>query len=84
MASPTAKMKGLVEATVQRNGSFLDLRIRDTGPGLGTLQQDGHGIGLKNTRERLAHFYHDDFAMKAQPLAAGGYEVSITIPYERG
>jgi sensor histidine kinase YesM len=76
--------EGLVEATVQRNGSFLDLRIRDTGPGLGTLQQDGHGIGLKNTRERLAHFYHDDFAMKAQPLAAGGYEVSITIPYERG
>jgi sensor histidine kinase YesM len=76
--------EGLVEATVQRNGSSLDLRIRDTGPGVTTPQPDGHGIGLKNTRERLAHFYHDDFAMKAQPLAAGGYEVSITIPYERG
>ena len=47
-----------------------------------TAAQDGHGIGLRNTRERLMHFYHDEFAMKAEPLDEGGFEVAITIPYE--
>jgi signal transduction histidine kinase len=46
------------------------------------VQPDGHGIGLKNTRERLAHFYPGRFAMTAGPQEAGGFEVAITIPYE--
>jgi sensor histidine kinase YesM len=45
-------------------------------------QQNGHGIGLSNTRERLDHFYHDGYKMQAQPLSTGGFEVAITIPYE--
>ena len=42
----------------------------------------GHGIGLRNTRERLAHFYQNDFQMRAEPLLEGGFEVVISIPYE--
>jgi LytS/YehU family sensor histidine kinase len=75
--------EGLVEASVRREGESLHLRVRDTGPGVSTHQQNGHGIGLKNTRERLTHFYQSGYTMRAQPIATGGYEVAITIPYER-
>ncbi|MBT9332450.1 sensor histidine kinase [Paracidobacterium acidisoli] len=75
---------GVVEATARCDGHRLHLRVRDTGPGVSTPQQNGHGIGLKNTRERLMHFYQDEFVMHARPLDAGGFEVAITIPYEHG
>ena len=74
--------EGMVEATARREGGSLHLKVRDTGGKLARQIKPGHGIGLKNTRERLVHFYHEAFAMNAQPLAEGGFEVAITIPYE--
>ncbi|RXH57858.1 two-component sensor histidine kinase [Granulicella sibirica] len=74
--------EGKVEASARREGGNLHLRVRDTGTEAGIPAQNGHGIGLKNTRERLVHFYRDEFAMKAQPLDEGGFEVAIIIPYE--
>lgn len=75
--------EGLVEASARRDGDLLRLRVRDSGAGLNGQSQPGSGIGLKNTRERLTHFYQDAFDMKALPLERGGFEVAITIPYER-
>ena len=75
--------EGLVEASATRIGDFLHVLVRDSGPVQVDRQQNGHGIGLKNTRERLAHFYPDAYRMMAQPLHTGGFEVAITIPYER-
>jgi hypothetical protein len=75
---------GLVEASAKLDGRFLHLRVRDSGSGARNPQRNGHGIGLRNTRERLVHFYPEGYAMKAEPLAAGGFEVVISIPYERG
>jgi len=78
--------EGLVEASARRDGSdgsILLLQVRDSGSGLRAPQQNGHGIGLKNTRERLAHFYRDGYSMRAQPVESGGFEVAISIPYER-
>ena len=75
--------EGLVEASARRDGSMLLLQVRDSGGGLSAPKQNGHGIGLKNTRERLAHFYRDSYSMKAQPVESGGFEVAISIPYER-
>jgi sensor histidine kinase YesM len=74
---------GVVEASAKRFGDELHMTVRDTGPGLEHTQQQGHGIGLSNTRERLAHFYPDGYTMEAQRLHTGGFEVAITIPYER-
>jgi LytS/YehU family sensor histidine kinase len=74
---------GLVEASAIREGDELHVRVRDTGPGPIYTQPNGHGIGLNNTRERLDHFYRGGYKMKAQPLSTGGFEVAITIPYER-
>jgi sensor histidine kinase YesM len=75
---------GLVEASARRDGDFLRLEVRDSGGGPRAHSKPGSGIGLKNTRERLAHFYRDGYTMRAQPMARGGYEVAIAIPYERG
>jgi LytS/YehU family sensor histidine kinase len=75
--------EGLVEASARRDGSTLHLCVRDSGRASGSSPQVGHGIGLSNTRERLNHFYHDKYAMKAEPLDIGGFEVVIAIPYER-
>jgi hypothetical protein len=74
--------EGRVEASARREGANLHLKVRDTGMETGMPAQNGHGIGLKNTRERLVHFYQNDFAMMARPLTEGGFEVAITIPYE--
>jgi LytS/YehU family sensor histidine kinase len=73
---------GLVEATARRDGNLLRLEVRDTGAGRNGHAKPGNGIGLKNTRERLAHFYQDGYVMKAQP-SGSGFEVAIAIPYER-
>ena len=75
--------EGLVEASARRDGSMLHLRIRDSGPGLSAHPQNGHGIGLRNIRERLTHFYQGEYMMRAQPVDTGGFEVAIAIPYER-
>jgi sensor histidine kinase YesM len=75
--------EGLVEASARRDGTTLHLLIRDSGGGLNGCGENGHGIGLKNTRERLAHFYQGEYAMRAELLDAGGFEVAIAIPYER-
>jgi LytS/YehU family sensor histidine kinase len=74
---------GLVEASARLYGESLHLRVRNSGNGTRNSQQTGHGIGLRNTRERLTHFYPKGYAMHAQPLDTGGFEVTISIPYER-
>jgi LytS/YehU family sensor histidine kinase len=76
--------EGLIEASAVRKGNMLHLRVRDTGcPRSNQVEACGHGIGLKNTRERLTHFYPQVHAMTAKVLDTGGFEVAITIPYER-
>jgi sensor histidine kinase YesM len=74
---------GLIQASIRRNGDRLDLEIRDNGPGLHGKAEPGHGIGLRNTRDRLSHFYADGYEFRADSAAAGGFEVAISIPYER-
>jgi sensor histidine kinase YesM len=74
--------EGLVEASAKREGAALYLLVRDSGPGLRGQSEVGHGIGLSNTRERLTHFYQDQYKMRAELLDMGGFEVAITIPYE--
>ncbi len=75
--------QGLIEASARREGSSLLLRVCDSGHSPHRPSPNGHGIGLKNTRERLSHFYRDEYAMQAQTLVTGGFEVAIRIPYER-
>lgn len=74
---------GLIETCVKRVGEKLWMQVRDNGSGVAGIETKGHGIGMQNTRERLAYFYPGMHEFAAAPLAAGGYEVTIQIPYER-
>lgn len=74
--------EGVVEASARRDGSMLLLRVRDSGGDARAPQQNGHGIGLKNTRDRLEHFYRDGYRLEAQHVKSGGFEVFISIPFE--
>lgn len=71
--------EGKVEASARRDGANLHLKVRDTGAETGTQKQDGHGIGLKNTRERLMHFYRDEFAMRLSRSTRGA--LKLRSPY---
>jgi signal transduction histidine kinase len=79
---------GCIETSAKRIGTRMQLQVRDNGPGLKRAglngQADsGFGVGLINTRERLNHFYQDDYELRTGQAESGGFEVSITIPYEK-
>jgi hypothetical protein len=73
---------GMVETCVKRVGDTLWMQVRDNGCGPNGSRSKGHGIGIQNTRERLAYFYPDAHEFHAVTPAEGGYEVTIQIPYE--
>jgi sensor histidine kinase YesM len=74
---------GCIETSAKRVGTRLQLQVRDNGPGLNGEPHPGFGVGLSNTRDRLIHFYQDDYELHTLQPESGGFEVSITIPYER-
>jgi hypothetical protein len=74
---------GLIEAQVKRVGDRLWMQVRDTGSSGTTGATKGHGIGMQNTKDRLAHFYPGQHDFSAAALATGGFEVTIQIPFER-
>jgi len=73
---------GVIQTSVENSNGTLLLRIHDNGPGMSTQAVTGHGIGLRNTASRLAHFYPDKYSFQTEQAAAGGFLVSIAIPFE--
>jgi signal transduction histidine kinase len=74
---------GWIETSAQRVGTRMCLQVRDNGPGVNGRSASGFGLGLSNTKERLAHFYQNDYEFRAFQPESGGFQVSITIPYEK-
>lgn len=76
---------GVISTSVRRIGNSLHLEVKDNGPASFQAPSSplSHGIGLKNTRERLAHFYPSTHEFVITQPAGGGFEVAITIPFER-
>ena len=60
-------------------GERLRLAVRDDAPGASD-ESKGEGIGLANTRQRLATLYGDDFSFSAGPRAGGGFSVDFVLP----
>jgi sensor histidine kinase YesM len=77
-----SEREGCIETSARRIGGRMQLQVRDNGPGLNGEVNPGFGVGLLNTRERLSHFYQDDYELRTSQPETGGFEVSITIPYE--
>jgi len=74
---------GWIETSAERVGTRMRLQVRDNGPGMNGRSASGFGLGLNNTKERLAHFYQSDYEFRAFQPESGGFQVSITIPYEK-
>lgn len=75
--------EGVVRTSIERSGDLLRISVCDNGPGLGSKSNhNGHGIGLRSTEDRLAHFYPKRYAFSSGKSALGGFEVTMTIPYE--
>lgn len=67
---------------IQQNG-HIKLEVKDTGVGfaVSTSDQNGAGIGLKNTRRRLQLRYNTELSI--QPAEPQGTHISFTIPREQ-
>jgi two-component system LytT family sensor kinase len=63
-----------------RRDDRLGLEIEDDGPGPGAGAATP-GIGLANTRARLAQLYGGDHRLELGPAAGGGFLVRIEIPF---
>lgn len=75
--------KGHVAIRALRVGGAVLLEVSDDGPGLrGRSPGEGNGIGLANTRERLARLYGPAGRIETASAAGrgGGLTVRLTIP----
>jgi len=74
---------GHVTVRVTKEGPSLHVEVSDDGPGLdGAPPSTGNGIGLANTRERLARLYGP--AGRVETLSGRGLTVRLTIPLRHG
>jgi anti-sigma regulatory factor (Ser/Thr protein kinase) len=78
-----------------RVGDSLRVEVRDGGPGFPRAAPDGEspnggspdgarareGIGLANTRERLAQLYGDAQRLECRNVEGGGALVAVTLPF---
>ncbi len=69
-----------VEIGAARAGDNLELWVRDDGPGL-TQEARGQGLGLQNTRLRLATMYGERAQLVVSTQPDGGTESRIVLPY---
>jgi|SaaInl5LU_22_DNA_1037371.scaffolds.fasta_scaffold19105_1 two-component system, LytTR family, sensor kinase len=78
---------GTIKLRAKVQNGKLVLELSDTGPSNGIQtskikSQDGRGIGLKNTIDRLKALYLKDYDYKMASDPSGGLKTIITIPYE--
>ncbi|MEO7248309.1 MAG: histidine kinase [Novosphingobium sp.] len=86
-----------ITITTQLVGPMLRITVSDSGPGLQSSATDNRlsgvtfdggeqvsiGVGLANTRDRLAQAYGDTHRFEIADAPEGGFAVIIEIPFER-
>ena len=80
--APNARA-GWISVHAAREGEDLVLQVRDSGDGLppDRLMALNRGVGLDNTRARLAHLYRERYEFSFSNLERG-FCVTIRIPFE--
>lgn len=75
-----ARIGGVIRIGSRVDGESLRLTVADNGSGVrtGSLRD---GVGLSSTRERLARMYPQRHCLELRPLAQGGVEALILLPY---
>jgi hypothetical protein len=75
---------GRITIAASRNDDHLELSISDDGSGLDHSNDfPVEGIGLGNTRRRLAALYGDRAALTLSPARGGGLRVDLVVPLRR-
>jgi signal transduction histidine kinase len=69
-----------IEVVATSSNGSLSLIVSDDGPGLLSPRPGGSGIGLTNTRNRLARLYGDSAHLVIEQAAGRGVQVTITLP----
>lgn len=77
--------EGRIEIDGRREGDRLVLSVRDNGPHVGESGlRAGEGVGLRNTRQRLAELYGADQSLTLRGADDGGGVVAeVVIPYHK-
>ena len=70
---------GFIEIDAQPDNESLLLTVRDNGVGLAASDFDS-GVGLANTRRRLAELYGDSAALDLRSPPTGGTTVEVRLP----
>jgi LytS/YehU family sensor histidine kinase len=73
-----------VTLSIERRAERLTLEVADDGPGPTAGTQGGNGIGLANTRARLAQLYPGSHRVELARGPAGGARVTVDIPFRTG
>jgi hypothetical protein len=75
---------GSLSVRARLDGDDLALRVENDGPAAAGGERDGHGLGLRNTRERLEAVYGPDHEFSFASRPEGGAVVEIRLPARRG
>ena len=69
-----------IEVAAAGSDGSLELTVSDDGPGLAAPSSNRSGIGLTNTRNRLARLYGESAQLVIEPAPNRGVRVTITLP----
>jgi len=81
---------GHIELAAHRDGPRVVISVRDNGPDVGTRMEPGDqlpvsstggGVGLRNTRDRLAALYGPHQSLTLRPADGGGLVAQVSLPY---
>jgi len=87
------KKKGIITITIHKQGDDLKVSVKDDGIGFDSkkidllLSEEMEGrlskhIGVKNVRDRLTLYYHENASFSIQSIVGKGVEVVFIIPFE--
>ena len=72
---------GRLGLVARREGGRLVLEVQDSGPGPSHARPETGGVGLRNTRERLAALYGADATFALERGAEGGAVARVALPF---
>jgi sensor histidine kinase YesM len=74
---------GSLWISIRKEAETLVVSVEDDGPGLKQGVTNAVGLGLENSRDRLAALYGTTAQLLAGPRTDGGFAVVIRMPFRR-